>query len=159
MISKEWTDSGSSWSFSARIWRASLWSRPSDRIMCFKKLIFLRVPSISRMDKEDFTILSGRPGKPAPEPISSNRARSGMNLAGASESKKCLMAISRGSVMAVRLILRFQLSNSAAWAANAALMRSSMAMPSCWAPSTIRCCHSREPISIKQMGLKQLNWK
>ena len=69
-------------------------------------------------DKDGIIILSGIPGNPPPEPISSKEVCGGIIGAGAMESRKCFTAISKGSEMAVRLVFRDHFKSSVAWIPN-----------------------------------------
>ena len=81
--------------------------------MCFRKEVFLRRVSIKTTLQSGSRIASGIPGKPPPEPMSAiSLCEIFMWLVMSMESIKCLIAISRGSTMRVRLVERFHSSSS-----------------------------------------------
>ena len=137
---------------SIRAWTATTFCNSSCRETCWRKLTFLRTASTIVNSMEGHQTLSGNPGNPAPEPISSTREAGVKNATGARESTKCLTAMSYGSWMAVRLTFADHCINSCIWRKNCPTCRSVGRRPKAKAPSTIILRHFSKSIDARKFG-------
>src|SRR5690606_14708408 len=130
-------------SSSARPWTASMPSRPSRSMTACKNRTRLSVASSSTIDKSGRAILSGTPGKPAPDPTSTTRAPRSKTpvFSTVSESTKCFSVASRSSVMRVRFVCRFVSSTIRQYARSAAPCAGDSSTPNsrayCSSPSSM----------------------